>query len=70
MITEVHVHERYDNHVFMNDIALMKLDRPVYLSKWVTTACLSHEKSMDPETDEMCQVVGWGDLSEDGSPRK
>jgi len=43
------------------------LDSPLYLSKWVTTACLPPaDLSMEPENDQFCTVVGWGDLSEGG----
>ncbi|OXA53017.1 Serine protease nudel [Folsomia candida] len=66
-ISEIHVHERYDSKIFMNDIALMKVDVPFFFSKWVTTACLSTDVSQDPLAGHECTVIGWGDLSEDGT---
>ncbi|CAG7723777.1 unnamed protein product [Allacma fusca] len=66
MVTEVHVHERYDNRIFLNDIALMKLEHPLYLSKYVAPACLP-DPTQDPVYEQKCTVIGWGDLTEDGT---
>ncbi|XP_074662347.1 uncharacterized protein LOC141914906 [Tubulanus polymorphus] len=47
---------------YMNDIALVKLVRPVYLTPFINVACLPNEKSVFDSSSE-CRVAGWGDLS-------
>ncbi len=45
----------------------MKVEGGFHFSKWVTTACLATEVSQDPLEGVECTVIGWGDLSEDGT---
>lgn len=63
--TQVHhvrnliVHTGYNSHTNLNDIALMKLDKPVDINtQYVRAACLpdAHD-SFDQMT---CTVTGWG----------
>ncbi|XP_041364861.1 serine protease 30-like [Gigantopelta aegis] len=42
-----------------NDLALIKLDRPVELNKWVTPVCLP-TNDMEPTARERCVILGWG----------
>ncbi|ODM91905.1 Serine protease nudel [Orchesella cincta] len=67
MVDQIFVHENYDSKVFANDIALYKLDKPLYMSKYVTPACLPSGSEDDPHAGQMCKVAGWGDLQESGS---
>ena len=71
-VTNIFVHERYDSKIFLNDIALMKLDKPLQLSKWVTIACLvrSDQAHLDPHAGQSCTVTGWGDIAENVRGRK
>lgn len=63
--TQVHhvrnliVHTGYNSHTNLNDIALMKLDKPVDINtQYVRAACLPNaHDSFDQMT---CTVTGWG----------
>ena len=58
-VVNIYVHEKYDSKIFLNDIALMKLDHALYLSKWVAPACLApRDKSLDPLPKQLCSVIG------------
>jgi len=64
-VLEVFVHEGYDSTIFKNDIALLKLENELSLSKWISPACLaSPDKSHDPKPKQECTVIGWGNLAE------
>ena len=55
------VHENFDSTTFMNDIALIKLDRPVKLTNFVRTVCLQEKSEQDlaiPGTYGI--ATGWG----------
>lgn len=71
-VTNIYVHERYDSKIFSNDIALMKLDKPLKFSKWVAPACIvrSDQKELDPNVGQSCTVAGWGDIAESVRGRK
>ncbi|CAL8129598.1 unnamed protein product [Orchesella dallaii] len=66
MVEQIFVHDSYDSKIFANDIALYKLDKPLYMSKYVTPACLPSGSEDDPHGGQMCKVAGWGDLQESG----
>ncbi|KAK3597925.1 hypothetical protein CHS0354_042267 [Potamilus streckersoni] len=62
----ISVHGNYDSQTNENDIAMMKLDRPVDLSGMnVRSACLPRET--DDFTDRVCTVTGWGSTHSGGS---
>lgn len=69
-VLEIYVHEAYDHKIFANDIALFKLDKPLYLSRYVTPACLPSGNQDDPSAGDYCRVAGWGDLHESGTGRE
>lgn len=51
-VTDFVIHEYYTDILKANDIALIKLDRPVVMSKTVSTICLPES------TDELNSVLG------------
>lgn len=60
-------HENYNEGTKANDIALIKLSKPLELTKEVQVACLPNpEKLVYPPRNQDCWTVGWGKLSEDG----
>ena len=52
-------HPRYDFDSITNDIALLKLERPVTPSDRVGFACLPGERDKLPE-GTVCHILGWG----------
>ncbi|XP_068739313.1 chymotrypsinogen B-like [Montipora capricornis] len=55
------VHEQFETRALRNDIALLKLDRPVQLSEKVATVCLPDKK---PDRSANCYITGWGRIKE------
>ena len=41
-----------------NDIALVKLEKPIEFNKWAQKVCLPRED--DTFNDVICSVTGWG----------
>ncbi|XP_060568257.1 transmembrane protease serine 11D-like [Ruditapes philippinarum] len=52
-------HPKYDYDTITNDIALLKLEKPVPASKTIGYACLPEETDKLPEK-HMCYIIGWG----------
>jgi len=57
-------HPQYDTRHLNNDIALLKLNRPVTFNKYVQPACLP---SQDPPVGSQCYITGWGKTHHPGS---
>lgn len=52
-ITKKFLHPKFNPRTVDNDIALLKLPKPVQLP----VACLPNRK---PEEKELCSIMGWG----------
>ncbi|EDO42420.1 predicted protein [Nematostella vectensis] len=60
-------HPNYHRPVgYANDIALLKLDRPAKLDRYVNFACLP-DQVPEPKEGDRCYITGWGKLSSHGS---
>ena len=60
-------HEKYNEGTKVNDIALIKLAKPLKLTKEVQVACLPSPVLKEyPPRSQDCWTVGWGKLSDDG----
>jgi len=58
-IGAIHIHPQYDPPLKYHDIALIQLQWPVTISKYIRPACLPNpEKRLDQ--DEYIQATGWG----------
>lgn len=71
-VSRISRHPQYNNTLVDNDIALLKLDRPVLLTSKVWPACLpEQDEELDAETN--ATILGWGAtrylLNEDGKPQ-
>ena len=55
----VTIHEKYDDVLIHNDIAIIKLEVPLNFSENVGPACLP-KKSYDPKAGTECFISGWG----------
>uniref|UniRef100_A0A3B3ZCQ1 pancreatic elastase II n=1 Tax=Periophthalmus magnuspinnatus TaxID=409849 RepID=A0A3B3ZCQ1_9GOBI len=58
-------HPKYNDHMSRNDIALLKLERPVTFSDTIKPACLPEEGTVLPNGTP-CYVTGWGRLTTSG----
>jgi len=59
-VREMKLHERYDPVTFENDIAMIKLDRPIIRSKSVSPICLPGPT--EEFTNSRAFVIGWGTI--------
>lgn len=57
VVKKVIRHPHYSHRTIDNDIALLKLIRPVKLNKYVQPACFPSE---DPPVGSQCYITGWG----------
>ncbi len=61
-VSKVIIHPEYDDHTMVNDVALLKLEKPVSNVQLLT---LNNRSSL-PEIGTNATVMGWGALWEDG----
>nr|XP_027203522.1 serine protease nudel-like [Dermatophagoides pteronyssinus] len=67
-IDRVIIHPDYVDRGFLNDIALLHLDKPLQYSKYIRPICLPDEEDshIDRWNNQLCTTVGWGKLYEHG----
>ncbi|ROT80189.1 putative serine protease nudel, partial [Penaeus vannamei] len=46
------------NSLLQNDVALLKLETPLHLNRWVRPVCLARD--LQPKEEDYCTVAGWG----------
>lgn len=63
-------HPEYDGRIMRNDLALIKLNEPLRLNRWIRATCLPTSVWGSPRVNETCTTVGWGATSENGPDRK
>jgi len=63
-VQKIWVHEQYNPRTQENDIAVIRLAKPVTLSDTISVICLPGPESMDP--NERVWVAGWGTTSSNG----
>ncbi|XP_031830880.2 uncharacterized protein LOC116426286 [Nomia melanderi] len=59
----ISLHPEYIDNGFINDIAMLRLEKPVIFSDYVRPVCLPET---EPKSGTMCTVTGWGQLFEIG----
>ncbi|XP_046405684.1 serine protease nudel isoform X2 [Ischnura elegans] len=59
------VHELYNRVKMHNDVALIHVEKPFLINRWVRTICLPFE-NLYPAPGTMCTAVGWGATAESG----
>lgn len=68
-------HETYSKRTLKNDIALIKLSKPVRFNRYVRPICLPSEMTagddflQGPKANTICVTVGWGATVEHGADR-
>ncbi|XP_041672304.1 chymotrypsin-like protease CTRL-1 [Cheilinus undulatus] len=63
-VSQIIVHPDYNNTLFNNDIALMKLSSPVSFTNFIRPICLASNSSQ-VHTNTSCWATGWGRLGRD-----
>ena len=63
------IHPHYDSNYMKNDIALILLDVPLNLNRWVRPACVPEYDINFPAPFTTCVIIGWGVTSEHGIDR-
>uniref|UniRef100_A0A4W5JR24 trypsin n=1 Tax=Hucho hucho TaxID=62062 RepID=A0A4W5JR24_9TELE len=66
-IVEVFSHPNFSISNYDNDIALVKLDRPIVASDAVKSLKFQSDSEADPVTDQEVNTAGWGSLNNLGS---
>uniref|UniRef100_A0A671YDW1 Peptidase S1 domain-containing protein n=1 Tax=Sparus aurata TaxID=8175 RepID=A0A671YDW1_SPAAU len=65
-LSQIIVHPDYNNTLLNNDIALMKLSRPVFFTDYIRPVCLASNNSQFYSSTS-CWTTGWGNLGKDVS---
>ncbi|KAM6897139.1 chymotrypsin-like protease CTRL-1 [Xenentodon cancila] len=60
-VVQVIIHPKYNDTLFNNDIALMKLDAPVTYNNYIRPICLASSSSQF-HNGTSCWATGWGDI--------
>ncbi|XP_069011770.1 chymotrypsin-like protease CTRL-1 [Embiotoca jacksoni] len=63
-LSKVIVHPNYNDTLFNNDIALMKLSSPVTFTDYIRPVCLASNSSLFYNST-LCWATGWGKLGRD-----
>ncbi|KAL0275641.1 UNVERIFIED_CONTAM: hypothetical protein PYX00_003439 [Menopon gallinae] len=69
-VSDVVVHEKYNRTIMSNDVALLRLSRPLNFNRWVRPTCLpsfGEEGLWGPIPGTTCIATGWGAIKEHGS---
>jgi len=62
-VSKVIRHPQFDHHTYNNDIALLKLERPIKFNRYVSPVCLPQK---DVPAGTKCFVTGWGQTEHEG----
>ncbi|XP_053305207.1 acrosin-like [Spea bombifrons] len=62
-IKELIVHEKYNPKSQSNDIALLRLNKPIAFNEYIQPACLPAKQAILSKMDD-CYVAGWGVVRE------
>lgn len=66
-VTQIIMHENYDKNSFNNDIALLRLARPVTFNSAISPACLPYNLEENSISGQTGTVTGWGTMWSDGN---
>ena len=68
-VSHIIVHSQYDRSVMKNDLAVMRVEQPLRMNRWIRPVCLP-PKEWGPNPGTFCTAVGWGATVEHGQDRK
>jgi len=65
-VSGIHIHPKFNNATLLNDIALLKLDRPATRRQNIDVVCIPSQELTRRPDEEMsgCYVTGWGRQTE------
>ena len=64
-LSQIIIHPDYNNTLFNNDIALMRLNSPVSFTNFIRPVCLASNTSQFYNSTS-CWATGWGRLGKNG----
>ncbi|XP_035223131.1 trypsin-1-like isoform X2 [Stegodyphus dumicola] len=64
LVDKIRVHEKFDPETFLNDIAVLRVKKPILLSSYVNGICLP---PVDQNVTGFATATGWGDTQEGGN---
>lgn len=65
-VSQIIVHPNYNNSLYNNDIALMRLSSPINFTDFIRPICLASNSSQFFNAT-LCWATGWGDVAKDQS---
>lgn len=63
-ISDIRIHPNFNNATLVNDIALLKLERPAKRQQNIDVVCVASAASLEVARVSRCYVTGWGRRSE------
>ena len=63
-ISDIQIHPNFNNATLVNDIALLKLERPAKRQQNIDVVCVSNVEDIDESGLSNCYVTGWGRRTE------
>jgi hypothetical protein len=71
-LTDIFIHEGYNDAWLVNDIALARVDIPFTIDSFTAAICLPDDitpvDATLPSTGDKCIAVGWGVMGKNGGP--
>ena len=63
-ISDIKIHPNFNNATLVNDIALLKLERPAKRQQNIDVVCVASEEEIEESRLSNCYVTGWGRRTE------
>ena len=63
-ISDIQIHPNFNNATLVNDIALLKLERPAKRQQNIDVVCVANVEDIDESRLSNCYVTGWGRRTE------
>jgi len=63
-ISDIRIHPNFNNATLVNDIALLRLERPAKRQQNIDVVCVASEEQFDETRISTCYVTGWGRRTE------
>ena len=63
-VSDIRIHPQFNNATLINDIALLKLERPAKRQQNIDVVCVASSEQVDEERISKCYVTGWGRRNE------
>ena len=63
-ISDIKIHPNFNNATLVNDIALLKLERPAKRQQNIDVVCVANKEDIEESRLSNCYVTGWGRRTE------